>query len=287
MRLPLRYCPIFVLGALWCGPGLSQETALSQKHHPWGRFAPGAWKVVRVVTETLDESDHVTSTNTSETTTILKRLDQDGVVLEVQVTGEVAGKRVDGEPQIFKQGFHGEPIGPELKIKEPVAGQVLIEGRKIPCRIQQVELAGAAGKTVTSISYSDTVAPYVLRREAVSTDLEGKTTLGETTVEVEARDMPWRVAGEIRNAAVLRTVQKNAKGTVITWAICASDVPGGMVSHSSKELDKTGRLIRRSTMDLVDYGLQCQEEKEKPSMGVFGRRRRPRFRETTTHVTPR
>jgi hypothetical protein len=33
-------------------------------------------------------------------------------------------------------------------------------------------------------------------------------------------------------------------------------VPGGIVAHSSKELDADGHLIRRSTLEVVDYGLE-------------------------------
>jgi hypothetical protein len=248
-----------------------QEAGISPKQHPWGQFQPGAWKLVRVVSETLDEKGLVVSTSTTDTKSILTELSKDGVTLELDAVAEVAGKRFAAEPQIIKQGFHGEAVSRDLKVKEPAAGQVSIEGRKVPCRVVQLECAGAANKTVTNVYYSDTLAPYVLKRESITSDPEGKNTLSETTVEVLAQDLPWKVRSEIKSASILKTVHKHPKGTVTTWAIVSSEVPGGVIAHSSKETDKSGRLVARSTLELVDYGLQCEEDERG---GVFRSKRR-------------
>ena len=72
----------------------------------------------------------------------------------------------------------------------------------------------------------------------------------------------------------MKTVHKNNKGTVITLAAVLPDVPGGIVRHSSKELDKTGRVVRRSTLELVDYGTNSDDDRS----GLFRKRssRRPK-----------
>ena len=119
------------LGAPWCA---AEEPGISARHHSWARFQPGAWKLVRVVTESLDESGHVIGVNVTETKTSLLRIDADGVVLEVEVGVEVAGKQFDGQPQCLKQGFHGELAGGEVKFLPAVAAEVSIEDQKIPCR---------------------------------------------------------------------------------------------------------------------------------------------------------
>ncbi len=98
--------------------------------------------------------------------------------------------------------------------------------------------------------------PYVLKREGVTTSADGKTVRSETAVEVVALDMPVRVRGETRSGSYVKTVHRNLKGTVTTLAVLLSDVPGGVVSHSSKEVDKSGRLIRRSTLELLDCGTE-------------------------------
>jgi hypothetical protein len=191
----------------------------------------------------------------------------------------VAGKRFDAEPQIIKQGFHGELVGPNLKLKTPTNGEVVIEGQKIPCKVQQLESVLPNGKTVTSVYYSATVAPYVLKRESVTTDADGKNTLSETTIEVCALNMPMKVRrtfgggfGETKNGSKVKTVHKNANGTVITWSDVVPEVPGGVVGNSCKELDKAGRLVRRSTLELSDYN----DDPDKDRSGLFHSRKRHR-----------
>jgi hypothetical protein len=261
------------LVAAMASPGMAQEAGATAKLHPWGRFDPGTWKVVRVVTETLNERGQVVSTGTTDTKTTLTDSDNDGVTLDVEACMEVAGKRFQAEPQTVKQGFHGEAATGGLKPKEkdPVDGQVAIEDRKIPCKIQRWELVGGQGKTTIVLHYSATVAPYVLKRECVVTDAEGKTT-SETTVEIIALDMPVNVQDEVRSGAYVRTVSKGAKGTTTTLAVVLPDVPGGVVSHSSKEVDRNGRLVRRSTLVLVNYN----SDPDKDRTGLFGRKRPPR-----------
>jgi len=242
-------------------------TVVAPEHHPWARFQPGAWKLVRVVTETLDERGRVSSTSITETRTTLLKVEQDGAVLEVRVTVEVAGKRFEVEPQVIKQGFHGELVCPALKVKKSTPGQVAVEGRKIPCQIVALECSSANSKTATNVYYSKSVPPFVLKRESVTTSVDGSDVQNETAAETVALDMPYRVMSETYATAFVRTVQKLPKGTITTWANTTTDVPGGVISHSSKEVDAEGRLVRRSTLELVDYGLEPQERRP----GLFGR----------------
>ncbi len=267
----LTLAAAFGFTPLW---GMAQEAGVSAKLHPWGLFDPGAWKTVRVVTETLNEKGQVVSTSTTDTKTTLVDIDNDGVTLEIQACMEVAGKRFEAEPQTIKQGFHGELLGPNLKLKEPTDGEVVVEGRKISCKVQQLESVVPNGKTVTTISYSATAAPYILKRQSVTADPEGKNAQSETTVEVIALKMPLKVRAETKNGMYVKTVHKNANGVVTTLAVVLPEVPGGVVSNSSKEIDKTGRLVRRSTLELIDYNSEPDTDRS----GMFGRKRPPRHR---------
>ncbi len=256
--------------------GQGQDAGVSARHNSWARFQSGAWKLVRVTTETLDEGGHVTATSVTETKTTLTRVENDGVVLEVEVGVEIAGKQFDGLPQCIKQGFHGELVGREAKFQPPADGEVTIEDRKIPCRSQQIEISGSSSRTAVSLCYSDSLAPYILRRQSKTTD-DSNNLVSETTSEVVALDMPQRVLADIKNVACIKTVQKTSKGTVTTIAMSSPDVPGGVVSQTSKELDSAGRLVRRSTMDIVSYGTRPEKERT----GLFGRKRAVRARKTT------
>ncbi len=281
---PLLGCILICLlaVALDADGALADDAGLSAKHHAWGRFQPGAWKLVRVVTETFDDHGAVTGTNLTETKTTLQQSEDDGITLEVEVGMEVAGKQFDAQPQRIKQGFHGELLNPNLKIRPPRSGQVTIESREIPCRVQQLELSAGNNKTLVTVYFSDTMAPYILKRESVTTDADGKNVLGEATLEVVAVDMPWKVLGEVKNVACVKSVQKHAGGAVTTLAMTSSEVPGGIVYQTSKETDKSGQLTRRSVLELVNYGLRPEEERS----GVFGRKRPARVRKSAAHAAP-
>ena len=279
---PSVFRTLMLAAVLGCAPlgGAAQGAGVSAKLHPWGLFDPGAWKTVRVVAETLNEQGQVVSTSTTDTKTTLVDIDNDGVTLEIQACMEVAGKRFEAEPQTLKQGFHGELLGPNLTLKEPTDGEVVIEGRKIPCKVQQLESVVPSGKTSTTIYYSTMVTPYILKRESVTTDSEGKIVLGPTTVEVMALSMPLKVQvrGERKRGIKVKTVQKNPSGVVTTEADVLPEVPGGVVGNRSEEIDKTGRLVRRSTLELIDYN----SDPDKDRSGMFGRKRPPRHRAKST-----
>jgi hypothetical protein len=251
---------------------MAQQNGIMAKLHSWGRFEPGTWRTVRVVTETLNEQGQVVSTSTTDTKTTLIGIDDGGVSLEVETCVEVAGTRFQSKPEVVKQGFYGETTGPNRKLKEPVDGEITIENRKIPCKIQELTTDGPISKTTITLHYSTTVPPHVLKSVSVTADAEGKNTASETDTDVIAVDMPARVHGETRNGAYVRTVYKNGKGTVTTLAVVLPDVPGGVVSQSSKEVDKNGQLIRRSMLELLDYNT----DPEKDHSGIFGRKRPPR-----------
>jgi len=261
-------------------PSLSsgQTTGITRKHHPWGRFQPGAWKLVRVVNETFEEQGTLTSV--AQTKITLRAVDEDGITLLSQVSIELGGRQFDPQPQTVKQGFYGEPVSENVRFTDLGTGEVTIQDRRIPCKIEQLEFRDPIGKTVsrTKIYYSDTVEPYILRRESKKTDPKGKV-ISETTVEVLDLDVPCNVLGVIRRAAHYKTVHTHPKGTATTLAVLSMDVPGGVVCQDRKELDASGRMIARISLELIDYGL----EPDQNDRGGFFRRRRGRRRSSRSN----
>lgn len=247
----------------------AEESGIPRTHHPWGGCPTGAWKTVRVTTESLDEQGRVTQSSITETTTTVSEHDNIGVTLEIRSIVELAGKRFDSDPQVIRQGYQGELADQQWKITSLGTGTVSIEDQKFPVKIEQLESIQAAGKATTTLYYSDTVAPFVLKRRTVLTDADNQNTLGESTVDVIALDMPAEVLGELRSVAHVRTVNVNPKGHVSTLAFVAPGIPGGVVSHTSKEVDKTGRITRRSVLNLVAYSLEPEEDHGT----MFGRKR--------------
>lgn len=256
-------------------PSLGQPSGLSRKHHPWGTFQPGAWKLVRTVSETFEPTARMSSV--TDTRTTLQSVADDGVTLQIQVSIEVGGKRFEAPPEIVKQGFDNELAGAGAVVHELGNSQVTIQGRKIDCKVQQWERTDVTGKTTVKVYYSDTVEPYILRRETVRTDPQGKNR-SETVYEVVALDVPFSVLGEILNTANVKTVHKDAEATTTTVARISMDVPGGVICHTVKEVNNQGTLVRRASLELLDYGLAPDVEKERG--GLFRHRRPGRLRKS-------
>ncbi len=268
MRPPVPHrCILSLLLSLHAALSLGQETGITQKHHPWGRFRAGAWRRVRMITETFDQDQTLTSTTESKTT--LKKVEDDGVTLLVETVVNVGGKEIRAEPQTVKQGWHGELAGQNVKVTQLGTEEVRIQDQRIPCTVQQLELTSPTSKTSTKIYYSDTVPPYILKRESIRTDLKGTTRLGETTVEVKDLGFRWRILANVNTFSV-EALHKHPKGKRTTWARISMRVPGEEICRTSQEFDLDGRLIGRSRMELVEYGLTPSER-----WTVHVRRKRP------------
>jgi hypothetical protein len=108
-----------LLASLALGHALAygQHSGITRTLHPWGNCQPGAWKLVRVTTETLDAQQRVVHSCVTDTKTTLASIADDGITLEVQQVVELAGKRFESEPQFLKQAYHGEPASRDLKIR--------------------------------------------------------------------------------------------------------------------------------------------------------------------------
>ncbi|MBI3838657.1 MAG: hypothetical protein HY288_12085 [Planctomycetia bacterium] len=234
----------------------AEDYGLLQQTHAWGRFGKGSWRQVRILTESFDDHGTLTNSSTTDNKTTIEEVTPERVTLKIEVTVEIAGQKFPSQPQIIKQGYAGENVGQSVSIK-PLSQEVLIvDDREIPCQTQQIEILGGASKEVSLISYSPRVTPSILKRKSTTSEVASARTTQETVSEVYALDMPFKVLGEIRSAYSMRLVQKNNRGTTTTWSVHVHDVPGEVVAHSSKKLDSQGRLVRRSTLELVAYGVE-------------------------------
>lgn len=262
----------------WCFIPASHSFAqglVPQSHHGWGKFPAGSWKRVRVVTETLDEQGQPMNTSTSETKTTLARVDEREYTLLNEVSIEVAGKRFDAQPQEVTQGYSGESPGQAVTVKQQGTEEIEIDGRRVPCEVRQAVVNGDASRRVSTVHYSPDVAPHTFRRATTSTDLQGETTNFTTEVTVVATNMPFRVGDEVISTTHVKTIHKHAGGTTITLEIHCDGVPGCVVSHTSKELDPQGRLLNRSTLELIDYSVAEPKQNSETRRGLLrGRRER-------------
>jgi uncharacterized FlaG/YvyC family protein len=245
-------------------------------HHAWARFGVGSWKLVRVNTETLKGDADVESVSITETKTTLDEANEHGYTLKVEVTVEVAGKRFKSEPKYVTYGYNGELKGQTVSLKDVGTGEVVINGNKYETVAQRIEISGATAKSVSTVQYSQAAVPYFLRRTTEVTDSETMARNYRSVVEVVALHMPEKVLTKIKPASHVRTIETYAKGTrKITLEAHCEDVPGGVVSHTSKQLDAEGRVVQRSTLELVDYEIKAVSSKSTvPRRRFFKNRRR-------------
>jgi hypothetical protein len=248
--------PIVVVAGvlLFAAACTGQESGLPMDQHPWGRFPVGSWKSVRVVSETLDAAGNVANIIRTETRTTLVAADARGYSLRTESTVEVAGKRFASQPQIVKHGYYGEAAGQMVNVKKLGDAEVTIDGRTIPSEVREATFESEGLKRTSTIHYSSRVSPYQLRRETV-TGGSPEDQQSVTKVEAIALDMPHKVLDELKSAAFVKTTRRTTQGTKVTLEVHCDSVPGGVVSHSASESDTSGQLVRRSTLELIDYAI--------------------------------
>lgn len=243
----------FGLFSLWLGPGrpLGADD-LPREIHPWGRFEAGAWKVVRATSESVGGGGEILTTDTRTT---LEGVDDKGVTLRVEVMVEVAGKRFRAEPQAIRLGFFGEPLGDKTRVVDLGEQKLTVQGREFACRVAEVQVQNAAAHLHSKIFYLADGTATVLRRESAKTDLEGRV-LEELTAETVSLDIPCKVGSAMFSGCQIRTLQKFPGGTSTTLAVFVREIPGGIVCQTTKEFDEAGRLVRRTSLELLDYALR-------------------------------
>ena len=223
------------------------------------------------MTENFDNDGKLANTSVSLNKTTVDEITPDRVTLKIESTLEVAGQRIASPAQQIKQGYAGEQVGQSVSVTKAQGVPVVVDGLEIPCETRQVEILGGATKEVNLISFTSQSKPKVLRRRSTTSDVASSNVTQEATSDVVALDLPLRVLDETKTAYLVRQVHRSDRSTTTTWSFQVDDVPGEVVSHSSKKLDAQGKVVRRSTLELVGYG---DETADSYSDGVRARARR-------------
>ena len=232
-----------------------------QQANAWACFKAGASRHVRIATEGFDEQGKVTSSSTTDNIITLEEVTPDHVTLKIEVTVEIAGQKFPSQPQVIQQGYAGESVGQSVSIK-PLDGELLtVDGREIPCEAQQIEILGGGNKEVIEISYSPRMTPAILKRKSTTSDTNSGQTMQEALTEVYALDKRLKVLDDPveKTGYRLRQVVKSDRGTTTTWSVNVQDIPGEVVAHSSQKFDEQGRLLRRTSLELVAYGVSADD----------------------------
>jgi hypothetical protein len=281
----LKRCSIWSAMVVLLTVGISAGIALAEqpskpvppiaKLHPWAAFKPNSWKMVRELNETYDEKGQLVKTGVTETKTALCRVDAEGVTLEIETAAWVGGRLVTFRPQTAKQGFYSTLAGKEsdFKATDLPDQKLTIEDKKIGCHVRQVEWVDKKNQRRHLIKtyFSETVEPFVLKRETTVKNLsDGKTAMTKVMM-VDAFNMPWAFENDqIYSVTHSKTISRTEKSIKTTLAYHSTRVPGGIVSQHIKEVDFKGNLLRRSIVELIGFGTEMQRQTANRT-GLFGR----------------
>jgi len=237
--------------------GADELDELLEQAHPWARFGKGAWRHVRIVTENYDAEGKPTDGSLTDNKTTVVEVTPDRVTLQVEVTVEVAGQKFPSQPQMIEQGYAGETLGKIAPLKTLEPQTLTIDGREVRCEARQLEISGGVTSEQTLLVFAAGHKPTILRRQSTLREAGNGKELQEISSQVMSLHMIRHLVQQEKpqDVYLVRTNQKNDRGTTVTWSWHAPEVPGEVVDECSHKADADGRVVRRTTLELVGYGL--------------------------------
>ncbi len=286
-RIALIVWPLLVVLFAGVSGAIADELdQLLQQAHPWARFGKGAWRHVRIVTQNYDTDGKPTDGSLTDNKTTVLEVTPERVTLQVEVTVEVAGQKFPSQPQTIVQGYAGETLGKIAPAKTLEPQTMSVDGREIRCEGRQLVITGGVTVEEAEITFAAGHQPAILRRRSMLREASDRKELQQITSQVMALDMirhlPRRPTP--KGAYLVRADQKNDRGTTITWSWHAPEIPGEVIDECSHKTDAEGRVVRRTTLELVDYGLgevfevETNDEPEIPASSRRTRRQQRRGR---------
>jgi hypothetical protein len=244
---------LFVCCCVLLSPLHAQDDSSYTEGHEWLTFGVGAWRLVRLHTETIGPDGTVGATSVEDSRSTLVEVNDTDYVLKVESTVEAGGTRIENKPQYLHRGYRGETKGQKATVRKLGPVDLEVANRRIPTQLLEIVLTSKEQRRVRKVHYTPAVAPSLLRQQLAATDA-GSRKIFDAISEVIAFDMPWKVGSELKPAAFVHTVLRLSTGeSTITVEVRCADVPGAIVAHSAKSLDRSGRLIQRTTLELLDY----------------------------------
>lgn len=242
---------LLVLSLALSGVTSAQQPQGVRLRDCWSRFPVGAWSRVRVTKQVQNDQKELSQTRVRETLSTLTQVNQDGYELRVDVDVKVGDRVFDTPSQLLKRGRVRQTQGEPYRITGQGSANLTIDGKKIPTTIYQIVYGEGDSQRFSKLYYSSTICPFVLRQESHrGSAAEAKP---ELIVEVIALDMPYQVLTKPKTVAYVKTTKRRDDRLTVTYEVHCSDIPGGVVSHSSITRDLDGKLLERSALTLLDY----------------------------------
>ncbi len=237
-------------------PKTTPQPLIPAEKHLWARHPAGSWAQSRSTIESFDKLG-VATTSVETIKSTLKAADATGYTLSIERSVSIDGRQFPLLAYEMTMGLSGEKENETvLSFQTLGESELLVDGRKVPCEVRQAVVNGEGNKrTTVNVYYSPEVIPHALKREWIdaATPEANSSTVIE---EVVAIGLPYPVAGQLRSAAFVHTAHKLPGQSKESMEVICNDVPGGVVSQWSKELNAEGKLLRRTTSELLAYQVQ-------------------------------
>lgn len=252
------------------------------QYHPWWRFQPGSWSLVETRTETFGGDGKSTDTSITRTRTTLQEVTPRTYTLLIESSVELGGRGLESPPQTLTKGLWGDKASVVTVKEASPADPFELPDRLVPVRRFEVEVLGETTVCKQVIDFSDEQSPHVLRRTIECFARPDHALLYSTRVSTLNVELPFRFRDRVIPVAYVQTLQKLKQSETLTLETFSHEIPGGVTGHSSKELGAHGELLRRSTMELIDFHVAAEPGQgtrevgaEAPAAGPTGVRPEP------------
>ena len=231
---------------------IAQEQLSQRELDVWGRFGAGSWTQARIVTETLDESGNVTSRISTDVrstlTNVLARRPTVRITVNVEAGGPIRNCAANSPARILRREAGTTSRREGAGARDPNGGWPRLFG---PLARGVVQAGGQ--KTVTKLCQCDAQAPFVLSGRRKSSTPRIPPWNGKKRKKCWPSTCHTASDRKSSRCRSRRSTQKTAQGSTVTVDVTSVEVPGGLVNRTVKELDSQGHLVRRRTVELVDF----------------------------------
>ncbi|MDR1383502.1 MAG: hypothetical protein LBJ67_06620 [Planctomycetaceae bacterium] len=243
---------------------------LTQRESPWGIFCPGSWVSQQTTAQTYTNDAVVV--NTTETRLALESMDNSGVFLKKETKIDVADHAFTPEPQKFFVDFYRQVLSEGIEIEQLMPQAIIVSRRHIVCQVCRYTQQLPDQNVTTTLWYSNSMMPYLLRSEEICTKKNDDSQLPEIvlshTIMTVTETSGMRLFKSLLSEYKTQTIKKTANSTVISVANHSTNIPGGLVREISVETDTSGRVINRSVTNVLDYFVANFDNSHRPRFQI-------------------
>ena len=232
---------------------------LKKLENSWGSFLPGTWVVRRTKTQQSVENSIVT--NVTDTLLTLEPIDESGIRLRQETAIGIANSTFTPDPKQVLLDLHQQPFSEGVVVDQLSPQAVVVARRQVVCQVFRYSQIHGDQKKTTTLWYSDSVMPYLLRSEEIRTNLSStaaqpETVLGHTMMTVtDTSDV--RFFKNLLSEYKTQTIKKTATGTVVSQATYSMNIPGNLLREVTVETDTNNKVIGHSVTSVIDYYVAC------------------------------